>query len=74
MASDRGISFAQVLLQTDIGQCVLPEDRFGIQVGSHESTLSRKSLKDRVGEEELCLLLNLIVTNYNEICYEPWRV
>ena len=57
MARDRGISFAQVLLQTDIGQCVLPKDRLGIQVGSHESTLSRKSLKDRVDEEDFVFSL-----------------
>ena len=51
MASDRGISFAQVLLQADIGQRVLPEDGLGIQVGGHESTLSRQSLQEKVDDK-----------------------
>ena len=67
MASDRGISFAQVLLQADIGQRVLPEDGLGIQVGGHESTLSRQSLQEQVNDKKPRLLLILID-------YVPWRV
>ena len=63
MASDRSISFAQVLLQADIGQRVLPKDGLGIQVGGHESTLSRESLQEKVDDKNLVFLI-LIPTNY----------
>ena len=35
------------LLDTEVGECVLPEDGPGVQVGCHEATVTTQSLKTR---------------------------
>ena len=80
MACDRGISLAKVLLQADIGQCVLPEDGLGIQVGCHESTLSRESLQEKTDDKNIVFLiliptiqlLKLKYARYITGCFFNW--